>query len=211
MPLNKRDQTALIIGGIGLLLFLCVQFGVYPLYEKKQRLERVLITKQKNLVQMKEMQAQLAQLSSLGNDLILKLEKRNKNFSLFSFLEERAGKIGIKNKIAYMKPSDSVNGESYRQVLVEMKLQAINLNQLVSFLKEIEQPQKLVALQRISIQENKRNRATLDVIMQVVSVAKLDEGLGNTSALERELNNWCILHQEAATTASQYYLTVITT
>jgi len=182
MPLNKRDQTALTIGGIVVLLFVCIQFGVYPLYEKKQRLERVLITKQKNLAQMEEMQAQLAQLSSLGNDLILKLEKRNKNFSLFSFLEERAGKIGIKNKIAYMKPSDSVSvdNESYRQVLVEMKLQAINLKQLVSFLKEIEQPQKLVALQRISIQENKRNKATLDVIMQVVSVARLEEGLENT-------------------------------
>jgi len=175
MQLNKRDQAALLICGIGVLLFVCIQFVVYPLYEKKNRLERVLITKQENLGEMQDMQTQLTQLSSFGTSLLKQLEKRNEKFSLFPFLEARAGNNGIKNKIAYMKPSDSVEGESFRQIMVELKLQSINLKQLVSFLQEIESPKNLVALQRISIQENKRNMGMLDVIMQVVSIDRLDD------------------------------------
>ncbi len=176
MQLNERDRKAVIICGITVICFVAVQFIILPLFDKKKRLERTLVTKQQYLVQMQEMQARLLQLSSLGSGLAIKLEKRNKNFSLFSFLEEKAGVNGIKNKIAYMKPSDSVDSDSYKQILVEMKLQAINLKQLVSFLKDIEAPENLVGLQRISIQENKKSVGRLDVIMQVISIDNLDGG-----------------------------------
>jgi general secretion pathway protein M len=51
-----------------------------------------------------------------------------------------------------------------------MKLQTITLKQLVDFLELVESPQNIVALKRISIQENKKEKGTLDVIMQVVSL-----------------------------------------
>lgn len=174
MQMNQKDRTALIIGGLCVVFFLCVQLIVIPSYKKKKRLEKVLVTKQQNLAEMQEMQTRFLQLSSLGNSITLQLEKRKENFSLFSFLEEKAGNNGIKDKITYMKPSDTVDNESFRQILVEMKLQSINLKQLVSFLEEIESPENLVALQRISIQENKKNIASLDVLMQVISIDRLD-------------------------------------
>lgn len=175
MELSPRDRGALMIAGGCFLFFILFQFIVYPAYDRKKRLERSLITRQENLMEMKVMQEKLKQLTSLGNSVIDKLEGRKDNFSLFSFLEEKAGKNGIKDKIAYMKPSDTIEDESFRQILVEMKLQSINLKQLVSFLKDVESPENLVALQRISIQENKRDEATLDVIMQVVSIDRLEK------------------------------------
>jgi Tfp pilus assembly protein PilO len=123
---------------------------------------------------MKSMQKEYTQLSLRGNSVERFMEKRPDNFSLFSFLEAKANSNGIKEKIAYMKPSDSVESDTYQQIMVEMKLQGVTLKQLVSFLEDVESPENLVALQRISIQENKNEEKSLDVIMQVVSVSALD-------------------------------------
>jgi general secretion pathway protein M len=62
--------------------------------------------------------------------------------------------------------------------MVEMKLKAINLKQLVSFLEQVESPGNLVELKRISIQENKKQEGTLDVIMQVISLVHAENGAG---------------------------------
>jgi general secretion pathway protein M len=59
--------------------------------------------------------------------------------------------------------------------MVEMKLKAVNLKQLVAFLERVESPENIVAIKRISIQENKKEEGTLDVIMQVISLVKTDE------------------------------------
>ncbi|HDK43754.1 MAG TPA: hypothetical protein ENG91_04290 [Desulfobacteraceae bacterium] len=55
-------------------------------------------------------------------------------------------------------------------MLVEMKLQAVSLQQLVDFLRLVESPEKVVAIKRIAIQQNTKEESTLDVIMQVVSL-----------------------------------------
>ena len=81
-----------------------------------------------------------------------------------------------------MKPSETADEGPFKEVLVEMKLQAISLKQLVDFLNFVESPKNVVALKRISIQENKKEEATLDVILQVVSLDRnpesdMNEGL----------------------------------
>jgi general secretion pathway protein M len=63
-----------------------------------------------------------------------------------------------------------------RQIMVEMKLKAVTLKQLVAFLELIESPENIVELKRISIQENKKEAATLDVIMQVITLVQSGEG-----------------------------------
>ncbi len=62
--------------------------------------------------------------------------------------------------------------------MVEMKLKAVNLKQLVALLERIESPQNIVVLKRISIQENKKETGTLDVIMQVISLIQAEEDAG---------------------------------
>ena len=73
-----------------------------------------------------------------------------------------------------MKPSDATGEGVLKQIMVEMKLNAITLKQLVDFLERIESPEKIVELKRISIQENKKQKGTLDVIMQVISLVQAD-------------------------------------
>lgn len=178
MALSKRDRTTLMIGGVVLLLFIVVQFVLFPLIDKRKRLARSIAVREREIVEMQSMQQKYGQLHEQSNSLEKQLKNRADEFSLFSFLEKMATQSAIKDHIAYMKPS-SVTGEGMlRQIMVEMKLQSIGIQQLVDFLNHIESPENVVTIKRISIQENKKEKGTLDVLIQVISIARQGSGNG---------------------------------
>ena len=176
MALTPKDRRALVIGISALALFLLVQFVLFPLFDKRKRLNRGISIRQKGLVEMQEMQSRYTQLSRQSNTLEQLVSRRSGEFGLFSFLEKMAAEAEVKENIAYMKPSDATGDGELQQSMVEMKLNAINLKQLVSFLERIESPENIVELKRISIQENKKQEGTLDVIMQVISLVLAENG-----------------------------------
>jgi general secretion pathway protein M len=176
MALTPKDRKALVIGISALALFLLVQFVLFPLLDKRKRLNRGISIRQKGLVEMQEMQSRYTQLSRQSNTLEQLVSKRSGEFGLFSFLEKMAAEAEVKENIAYMKPSDATGDGELQQSMVEMKLNAINLKQLVSFLERIESPENIVELKRISIQENKKQEGTLDVIMQVICLVLAENG-----------------------------------
>ena len=175
IKITPRDRKVLIVGGVCVLLFVVFQFVVFPLMENRDRLERNISAREKALVKMKDLQVEYKQLYSKANVLLDQLVGRQNDFSLFSFLEQMAAKSEVKKNITYMKPSETADEGPFKEVLVEMKLQAISLKQLVDFLTLVESPRNVVALKRISIQENKKEKATLDVIVQVVSLDRNPE------------------------------------
>lgn len=178
MALSKRDRTTLMIGGVVLLLFIVVQFVLFPLIDKRKRLARSIAVREREIVEMQSMQQKYGQLHEQSNGLEKQLKNRADGFSLFSFLEKMATQSAIKDHIAYMKPS-SVTGEGMlRQIMVEMKLQSIGIQQLVDFLNHIESPENVVTIKRISIQENRKEKGTLDVLIQVISIARQGSGNG---------------------------------
>ena len=176
MALTPKDRRALVIGISALALFLLVQFVLFPLFDKRKRLNRGISIRQKGLVEMQEMQSRYTQLSRQSNTLEQLVSRRSGEFGLFSFLEKMAAEAEVKENIAYMKPSDATGDGELQQSMVEMKLNAINLKQLVAFLERIESPDNIVELKRISIQENKKQEGTLDVIMQVISLVLAENG-----------------------------------
>ncbi len=182
MKVTRRDRMVLIAGSIFVLLFIVLQFGFFPLKDKRERLRRGIEAREKAVEEMKELQVEYRQLHSKANSLLDQLVGRQNDFSLFSFLEQMAAKSDVKKNITYMKPSETADEGPFKEVLVEMKLQAITLKQLVDFLQLVESPENVVALKRISVQENKKEEATLDVIVQVVTldreeIAEVDQEL----------------------------------
>jgi len=176
MALTQKDRRTLIIGICALVLFLLMQFVLFPLLDKRKRLDRGISTKQKSLVEMQEMQARYLQLSRQSNTFEQRVSRRSTEFGLFAFLEKMAAEAKVKENIAYMKPSDAAGEGALQQIMVEMKLNAMNLKQLVAFLERVESPENIVELKRISIQENKKQAGTLDVIMQVITLVRPENG-----------------------------------
>ena len=178
MALSKKDRRALAVGVSVLVLFVLVQFVLFPLLDKRKRLARGIAAREKGLVEMQGMQTSFHAFSTQTNTLEQRLSSRAADFGLFSFLEKKAAQAKVKETIAYMKPTDAAGEGVLQQNMVEMKLKAINLKQLVTFLELVESPDNLVELKRISIQENKKQEGTLDVIMQVISLVRAENGAG---------------------------------
>ncbi|RUM37058.1 MAG: hypothetical protein DSY58_04395 [Desulfobulbus sp.] len=174
MALSSKDRRALGFGVGALVLFVLVQFVLFPVLDKRKRLVRGIADKEKGLVEMRGMQSRFLKLNRQSNTLEERLSKRPESFGLFAFLENKAAETKVKNNIDYMKPSDVAGEGVLQQDMVEMKLKAVNLKELVAFLERIESPQNLVELKRISIQENKKQEGTLDIIMQVISLVRAE-------------------------------------
>jgi general secretion pathway protein M len=174
--ISQRDRLFLLAGSVFVIIFIVMQFGIFPLLKNRERLQKGIAAREKALVEMKELQARYRDLHSKANSLVDQLDSRNAGFSLFSFLEQNATKTDVKKNIAYMKPSELSDDGPFKEIYVEMKLQAVTLKQLVDFLQLVESPENIVALKRISIQENKKEKATLDVILQVVSLDRNPAG-----------------------------------
>ncbi|XOF32914.1 MAG: hypothetical protein ACL93V_12965 [Candidatus Electrothrix sp. YB6] len=177
--LSRKDRRALFILGIAVIVFAAVRFILFPLLDERKRLERGISSKENGLTEMQAMQKNISRLSRRNNTLGQRVAERPENFSLFAFLEQQSARTGVKENIAYMKPSDPTGEGSLQQIMVEMKFKAIPLNRLVDFLKRVESPEHIVELQRISVQTNKKERGTLDVIMQVISLIQQTEEGGN--------------------------------
>ena len=99
---------------------------------------------------------------------------RERDFSLFSFLEQAAAGAQLKDRVVYLKPSRKQGRGAYREEVVEMKLQGIGIGQLVTLLEAVEGPDHLLAVRRCVLQRGKDREEGLDVILQVVTLKPKD-------------------------------------
>ena len=91
---------------------------------------------------------------------------RMAGFTLFSFLDTLAGQVGLKDRIAYMKPSKTtLENTPYALSVVETKLQNITMKQLTSYLYRIETSDNLVRVKGLSISKTGRQAGTIDAVL----------------------------------------------
>ena len=166
--LNKRERY-IILGAICILAILGVmQFIVTPFFEKKDRMKANLNSRQDMLTEMQQWQTEFKALKKNTQISESRFSRRSKGFKLFSFMDQLAGQAGIKDRITYMKPTKGVqkNG-GYRISRVEMKLDAITLDQLVTYLHGVETSENMVDVKKLSITKKDKNQELISVVMQV--------------------------------------------
>lgn len=171
IKLSKREKYSiyLIVGFICLFVFF--QFILFPFIDERNLLKRTIKVKTKILKEMIVLKSEydmIKKKSGLSKNLIA---KRKKGFTLFSFLDKNTGEAGIKDHISYMKPSSSVQKNSkYKISLVEMKLQAITLEQLTTYLYKIETSKNNVFIKRISITKTGKQEQFINAVLHVETI-----------------------------------------
>ena len=168
MKLAKREKYLVSVAACSIAVFLLLQFLVFPFFEKRRRIQRGLKTKEHGLEEIVGLSSEFRACQK-GSQGVQQSLARRKGFTLFSFLEKAAGETDVKAHIKYMKPSISSGTGPYKESMVEMKLEAITLQQLVGYLYRIESPDDLVNIKRISISQNKKEQGYLDAILQVMT------------------------------------------
>jgi general secretion pathway protein M len=169
MKLARREKYFVSGAAVFIGAFLLLQLLVFPFFERMKRVQRGVEAKEDALEEIVRLSAEYQRYQRGSQDVRQALSRRRGGFTLFSFLEREAGDAGVKEYIKYMKPSTSSGPGSYKESLVEMKLEAISLSQLVDYLHKIEEPENLVMVKRISIKETKGKSGYLDTILQVMT------------------------------------------
>jgi general secretion pathway protein M len=166
--LQRREKTALMIAAAALAIFLVLQVVVMPVIDRADKLRNEIKTKTKDLAEIQALKAEYESVSRYSINMESGIKKRPRSFTLFSFIEKLAGTSGIKGNIVYMKPSTAnLKNSSFSLSTVEIKLTALTMEQLTTFLYGIEDPVNMVWIKRISISRGDKNESLLNSVLQV--------------------------------------------
>ncbi len=165
--LNKRERYAVLVAAAVVFLFVIIQFVITPIMDRQARLQNRLRQKQTILGEMRSMKLEYEALKRENDRFKQNFSARPRGFTLFSFLDQLAGEAGVKDNIAYMKPSKSRPQNSpYPLSIVELKLEGISIKQLPPYLYKVETSKNMVFIRRISITKTGKE-GLIDAVLQV--------------------------------------------
>lgn len=173
---NLQARERMFIGGAGaaLVLFLIFKLTIDPTLKRSAEVDRQIVAAQRQLNELRTMQQEYQRQKNVVTSINTQL-KRQPNFAIFSRLEELAGQTGIRGKIIHMKPTVSTPSEVYNEESVEVKMEGITLEQLVSYLQLVENSPQLLKIKRLEMKPHFGNRQILTVTFRV-SAFTLKEG-----------------------------------
>ena len=103
--LNRREKFIICAAGGVVGLLILVHFVITPFFESRKQMQRSLQTKKGELEEMRRLQAEHGALQENLQVSKIRFSKREKGFTLYSFLDQLAGQAGIKDRISSMKPT----------------------------------------------------------------------------------------------------------
>ena len=164
--LSTREKTIVLLGGIFLVILFALKGILFPAMAEKQRLEQRLVASEKTLQEMAVMQASY---KGMGLDASREINtgiRREKGFTLFSFLDQLARKSGVKENIVHMKPdSRSQDKGAYTISMVKVKLESLYLKEFMDFLYFIETAGKGVHISGVSLTKTGKDNQLLDAVV----------------------------------------------
>ncbi len=171
--LQRREKMAVMLAGAALVIFLILELIIFPIIDRRARLQGDINSQKLTLAEMQSKKEEYNALTRNTRDMENRLKRRAKNFTLFSLIDQLAGKNGIKTNIASMKPNTSnLKNSPYGLSTVEMKIQALTMDQLAPFLHGIENNNNMVWIKRLSISKGGKNDSLLDVVLQVATLQR---------------------------------------
>lgn len=173
MKLSKRERNIVLFATIFLVIFLITQFLIFPFIDYKKQMFSMVQKKQKNILELLDLAKEYNKYMSNVENLEKITARRDKNFSLFTFLENVSGKTELKGNVKYMKPSEMKPMGSFKENMVEMELDNITYEQLLKFMYEVEYSDMGISLKRVSIKKKQAQKGLLDVILQVVTYERV--------------------------------------
>lgn len=170
--MSKRERTVVLAGGIVLGLSLPFVLIVDPLLDTLDRFERQEVRKQKELTQL----AVLGQAYLPKQDRLAKSESRlpatDSRFSLLTFMEEAATTAHVRERITGMQPQVQSLAQGYEETAVDLRLESIQLPDLLALLVAIDQAPYDLHVRHLQIRPKFDNPVNIDATVRVLSYAK---------------------------------------
>jgi general secretion pathway protein M len=170
--LAARERLIVTIGAavvIASLLFLVV---VDPLLARIDKLERQTARKSKERVELSALTADYAAKQSRVAKLHQRLPSGDGQFSLLAFMEEAAASVKIRDRIVGMQPQQGAVQHGYQETAVDLRLDGVQLPQLLALLVALEQAPYDVQVHHLQVKPKYDNPVNLDATLRIVSYTK---------------------------------------
>ncbi len=168
--LNPREKTVVISGSVVLLLLFVWFALLQPYFDVMNTLDRKISAHRQNLGKVEQMADQITQLRLQLADV----GTQNKgDRPLFSQVESLAEKTGVREQLLSMRPQPATTQGTFRQQLVEIRLDKITLLQLVKLLHAVEYRSGGVQVKSMRVTPRFEDRSLLDVNMVLMSLESL--------------------------------------
>jgi general secretion pathway protein M len=172
IQISRREKLTIGVGVIALFGFLIIEWVVFPIYDRQQSVAGSLSRQQATLLEVNELAREITEIRTVMATSQQRLATKKQGFSLFSFLDDLASQSGLKDRIVYMKPSVSkIKNTDMALSIVEMKLEAIELGQLVQFLHKIETSSEDVSIRRMSLLTAGKDRQSLNAVLEIATIS----------------------------------------
>lgn len=170
--LSSRERSILLIGGGVVALSLLFVLIVDPLMAKLDRLDRQAVRKQKDIREL----TSLSQAYAVKRARLAKSESRmpapDSQFSLVTFMEETATAARVRERITGMQPQVQSLAQGYQETAVDLRLEGIQLPELLALLVAIDQAPYDLQVRHLQIRPKFDNPVNLDATIRVLSYAK---------------------------------------
>ena len=171
LQINKRERAAIVLGLAIIFLALIYHLGIQPFMENQEKTQRQWALKTQTLQTLVELDAEYKQIQGRNKNLGAVYGQREKDFTLFAFLEKLAAKSGVNTHLDYMKPSSSMDKETQMEIsIVEMRLKGIKLSQLMDYLYRVETSPNIVFVRGLSISRDGKSKRTLSAVLHVETI-----------------------------------------
>lgn len=170
--LSDREKIFVFLGAVALLL-LGFWFVVVSPYRHGMELAKTRIaSRQQQLEEVRHLQKQYFNLQRGLASAEKKLNSTAKGFSLFPYVEEVTNRIGVRDNLVSMRPQTPQVQGNFKEESVEIRLERIDLGQLVRFLYAIESSDAALQTKSMRIKPRFDNRAQLDTVLVIASLQK---------------------------------------
>jgi general secretion pathway protein M len=166
--LSRRDRTALIVGGIVVLITIVVFGLVLPYQGAMSRLDSRIETRQKQVREVDALQQEYRVLQQQLAEAQNRLAK-SRGFSLFSFIESQTTQVATKENLVYMRPQQTAARDGRQEESVEIKLEKLSLDQLVRFLFSVESADAYLQVKNLRVRTRFDDPSLLDATMTISS------------------------------------------
>ncbi|MCF8063134.1 MAG: hypothetical protein K9M82_11500 [Deltaproteobacteria bacterium] len=169
MKFGTRHLTAVFAGGFLLLALLYWAVVLRPAAVERRTLEARVVDMTEDLERMRLLQDQWERFQEMRSEAERMLQRRGDGFTLLSYLEGVSRQIDISDKIQYMKPLEfSEPVEGLQPTGIEMRLERLDIQELVQFLYRVEHSENLLNVVRMKIRPSSgKTERTLELTLQV--------------------------------------------
>ena len=162
ITLAKRERYFVMGAACFLGVILLFELFVSPFFENRAKMQRGVEENKALLREVMDRSAEYEAKKRVSQDMAQALNKRRREFSLFNYLDQAAKKTGIDKHVKSMLPSSKGEG-LFKESTVDMDLEAVTGTQLMEYLYEIESPEELISIKRMTVKQNGKQDGVLDV------------------------------------------------